>query len=301
MAVIPNFFLVGAPKCGTTALYEYIRPHPQVFMPEVKEPHYFAKDLGTYPRARTLDQYLGLFEGRTDQHTRVGEASVYYLRSSVAIANIHEFNPAAKLIAMFRNPVDMVYSLHSQLLYVSEETVPDFETAWRLQARRRQGFDLPRAIRSPLLVQYEEIGRFGTQAERMLSIFPATQVKIILYDDFAAAPGRVYDEVIQFLDLPHDNRTVFPRINENKRAKVAWLKHFFQKPPPVLRNAIRGLKRAVGAEELSRLKTRLVQLNTVKERRAPMPAALRAELVETFRGEVALLSRLLSRDLSHWV
>ena len=300
MAVIPNFFLVGAPKCGTTALYEYIRPHPQVFMPEVKEPHYFAKDLGTYPRARTLDQYLELFQGRTDLHTRVGEASVYYLRSSVAIANIREFNPEAKLIAMFRNPVDMVYSLHSQLLYVSEETVPDFETAWRLQARRRQGLDLPRAIRSPLLVQYEEIGRFGTQAERMLSIFPASQVKIILYDDFAAAPGRVYDEVIQFLDLPHDHRTVFPRINENKRAKVAWLKHFFQKPPPVLRSAIRGLKRAVGAEELSALKTRLVQMNTVKERRAPMPPALRAELVETFREEVALLSRLLSRDLSHW-
>ena len=149
-------------------------------------------------------------------------------------------------------------------------------------------------------VEYEEIGRFGTQTERMLSIFPASQVKIILYDDFAAAPGRVYDEVIQFLDLPHDHRTVFPRINENKRAKVAWLKHFFQKPPPVLRSAIRGLKRAVGAEELSALKTRLVQMNTVKERRAPMPPALRAELVETFREEVALLSRLLSRDLSHW-
>ncbi len=300
MAEIPNFFLVGAPKCGTTALYEYLRLHPRVFMPVVKEPHFFAKDLGTYPRAKTLEEYIELFAARTDDHLRVGEASVYYLRSAVAIANIREYNPDAKLIAMFRNPVDMVYSLHSQLLYVSEETIDDFETAWRLQERRRLGLDLPRAIRSPLLVQYREVGQFGTQTQRMLSIFPPSQVKVILYDDFTASPQRVYDEVIEFLDLPHDSRTVFPRINENKRARVAWVKQFFQKPPAALRSAVRSLKRAVGGDTISAVKTKLVEFNTLKERRPPMPPALRAELVETFRDEVALLSQLLNRDLRHW-
>ncbi|MBA3318824.1 MAG: sulfotransferase domain-containing protein [Gemmatimonadales bacterium] len=300
MPVQPSFFIAGAPKCGTTALYEYLRPHPNVFMPEIKEPHFFAKDLGTYPRIKALDDYLALFSDATDAHRRAGEASVYYLRSSVAIPNIREFNPEARIIAMFRNPVDMVYSLHSQLLYVSEETVSDFETAWRLQERRSRGLDLPPAIRSPLLVQYREVGQFGTQAQRLLAAFPPEQVKLILYDDFAASPQRVYDEVIEFLGLPHDGRSEFPRINENKATRVGWLRRLYRKPPPVLREAVRSLKRAMGGESISAAKKKLVALNTVRGHRAPLSPELREELVAAFRDEVALLGRLMGRDLSHW-
>lgn len=297
----PNFLIVGAPKCGTTALYEYLRPHPNIFMSDVKEPHYFAKDLGTYPRIKTAEDYAELFAGSTEEHLRVGEASVYYLRSSVAIANIHRFNPEARIIAMFRNPVDMVYSLHSQLLYWSEEIEPDFETAWRLQERRSQGLELPPRSRGSFLLQYAQVGQFGSQTERLLSIFPRSQVKLILYDDFTASPRNVYDEVIDFLGIPHNDRDAFPRINENKRARLSWLGNFLRKPPPALRRAFRSLKQAVGAEEISAIKKKIVDLNTAKERREPLPPEFRAELVETFRDEVTLLSRQLDRDLSHWV
>jgi hypothetical protein len=300
LATKPNFFIVGAPKCGTTALYEYLRPHPNIYMSEVKEPHFFAKDMGTYPRIKTLEDYTELFAGSTEEHLRVGEASVYYLRSSVAIENIKAFNPNARIIAMFRNPVDMVYSLHAQLLYVSEETERDFETAWRLQERRSRGLDLPPRIRSPLLVQYAQVGQFGSQTQRLLSWFPRPQVKLILYDDFAASPQRVYDEVIDFLEIPHDGRNEFPRINESKRARLDWLRKFSRKPPAALRNAFRSLKHTMGAEGLGEVKKKIVALNTVKERRPPLAPTLRAELVETFREEVALLSCLLDRDLSHW-
>jgi hypothetical protein len=270
-------------------------------MSAVKEPHFFAKDLGTYPRIKTPEEYAEIFAESTEQHLVVGEASVYYLRSSVAIPNIREFNPGARIIAMFRNPVEMAYSLHSQLLYVSEEREPDFETAWRLQERRSRGIDLPSAIRSPFLVQYAEVGRFGTQTERLLSLFPRSQVKLILYDDFAASPQQVYNEVVDFLGIPHDNRAEFPRINENKRARMAWLRHFSRKPPPVLREAYLNIKQALGPEGLDAIKRKVVNLNTVKERRRPLSPRFRAELVETFREEVGLLSRLLNRDLSHWV
>jgi hypothetical protein len=300
LAIKPNFFIVGAPKCGTTALYEYLRPHPRIFMPEIKEPHFFATDLGSYPRIQTLEQYTELFAGSTEQHLRVGEASVYYLRSTVAIANIHGFNPEAKLIAMFRNPVEMVYSLHAQLLYVGEESEPDFETAWRMQERRSKGVDVPPRTRSPLLVQYQQVGQFGTQVQRLLSSFPRSQVKFILYDDFAASPQLIYDEVIQFLEIPHDGKTEFPRINESKRARLDWLRRFSRKPPTVLRDAFHSFKQVIGGESIGAVKRKIVALNTVKERRPPLPAELRAELVETFRDEVALLSRLLNRDLSHW-
>jgi hypothetical protein len=301
LATKPNFFIVGAPKCGTTALYEYLRPHPNIFMPTLKEPHFFASDLGSYPPIRTLQEYTKIFAGSSARHLRIGEASVYYLRSSVAIANIRDFNPDARIIAMFRNPVEMVHSLHSQLLYVSEESEPDFERAWRLQERRRQGFDLPPASRGAFLLQYAEVGQFGTQTQRLLSIFPRAQVKLILFDDFAASPQQVYDELIEFLDIPHDKRTGFPRINENKRARITWLKDFARKPPPALHQAFRTLKQALGAEGISAVKRRIVQLNTVKERRHPLSPAFRAELVDAFRDEVALLSQLVNRDLSHWI
>lgn len=300
MPLKPNFFIVGAPKCGTTALYEYLRHHPNIFMSEVKEPHFFAKDLGSYPRIKTLEDYTELFTRSTDRHSSVGEASVYYLRSAVALANIRAFNPEAKIIAMFRNPVDMVHSLHSQLLYWSEEVERDFEAAWRLQERRSRGLDLPPGSRGGFLVQYHEVGRFGTQTERVLSVFPAEQVKLILYDDFTASPASVYTDVVEFLKIPHDGRTEFPRINENKRARMSWLRQLYRKPPVVLKSTVRSLKQAVGEEEIAGLQKKIVELNTVKERRPPLSAEFRAELVNTFRDEVFLLSRLMNRDLSHW-
>lgn len=301
MATKPNLFIVGAPKCGTTALYEYLRPHPNIYMSPVKEPHFFATDLGTYPQIKTLDEYTELFTASSSQHLRVGEASVYYLRSATAVGNIHRFNADAKLIAMFRNPVEMVHALHSQLLYWSEETVSDFETAWRLQPNRSKGFDLPATCREPFLLQYAEVGRFGTQTERLLSLFSASQVKLIVYDDFAVSPAKVYGEVMEFLEIPHDNRTEFPRINDNKRAGVTWLRNFIRKPPSPLRNVYRALKQTVGEQSMLAVKQKIVDLNTLKERRPPLSVAFRAELVETFRDEVKLLGMILDRDLSHWV
>ena len=300
MAAKPNFFMVGAPKCGTTALYQYLSPHPNIFLSKLKEPHFFAKDLGTYPAVKTPEHYAELFAESTSEHLRVGEASVYYLRSSVAIPNIHEFNPEARIIAMLRNPVDVVYSLHSQLLYWAEESEPDFEAAWRLQERRRAGLNLPPRSREPSLVQYEHIGRLGTQTQRLLSIFPREQVKLILYDDFAASPQVVYDDVLAFLGVPHDHRSEFPRVNENKRARVPWLGHFLRKPPPMLRKTYRSLKQALGPKRIDAIKREVVERNTVKERRSPLTEAFRAELVENFREEVALLASILDRDLRHW-
>jgi hypothetical protein len=300
VGVKPNFFILGAPKCGTTALFEYLRAHPGIFVPRVKEPHYFATDLGSYPAVRTAEAYEALFQDARPDQPRVGEASVYYLRSTAAAANIRRYQPDARLIAMFRNPVDMLHSFHSQLLYVAEETVEDFETAWRMQERRAAGVDLPRGSRGAFLLQYREMGRFGSQTERVLASFPADQLKVILFDDFAADPKRVYDEVIAFLGLPDDRRAEFPRINDNKRARVTWLRNFLRKPPPVVRDTYRSIKRTVGGSGMDALKTAIVRRNTVRERRPPLSPAFRAELVEVFRDEIALLGRLVDRDLGQW-
>ncbi|HEX6105204.1 MAG TPA: sulfotransferase [Gemmatimonadales bacterium] len=296
----PNFFIVGAPKCGTTALYEYLRGHPRIFMPRYKEPHYFASDLGDYPLIRRGDDYDALFAESTPQHLARGEASVYYLHSSSAIPRMRALYPDARIIAMFRNPVDMVHALHAQLLYVGEETVGDFETAWRLQERRRRGLDLPRRARGGFLFQFAQLGAFGSQTDRLLSCFPRSQVKTILYDDFASAPQRVYRDVLEFLGVPDDGRSEFPRVNQSRQARITWLKDILRKPPPALRQGVRTLKQVLGARGVSRLKTRVVGLNTLTAPRAALSPEFRAELAETFRPEIALLGRLLGRDLSEW-
>jgi hypothetical protein len=297
MASQPNFFLVGAPKCGTTALYQYLRSHPRIYMPAFKEPHYFARDLEAYRLIKTVSEYGRLFDAAQAGHSRIGEASVYYLRSSEAIPQIRAFDPEARIIAMLRNPVDMLHALHSQLLYVGEEREPDFERAWRLQGRRRRGRDIPARCREPLLLQFEELGRLGAQVERLLAVFPAAQVKLVLYEDFTAGPQTVYAEVLEFLGIPHDGSAAFPRINDNKRARSGWIKGALRKPPPVLRNAVRAWKGVVGGERVAQLKSRLVRLNTVREARPPLSAEFRAELVATFRNDVDRLSELLQRPL----
>src|SRR6266446_2704827 len=108
----PNFFIVGAPRCGTTALYSYLRQHPDVFLPEYKEPHYFNTDMNSGGAIRKEKDYLAQFSGAQNQ-PRIGEASVYYLSSVAAPEQIKSFCPTAKIIIMLRNPVDTVDALHA--------------------------------------------------------------------------------------------------------------------------------------------------------------------------------------------
>src|SRR5712692_7209004 len=108
----PDFFIVGAPRSGTTALYTYLRQHPDVFLPEKKEPHYFNIDMTSGGAIRNEKDYAALFAGALDE-TRVGEASVYYLSSACAPFEIKKDCPTAKIIIMLRNPVDVMYALHA--------------------------------------------------------------------------------------------------------------------------------------------------------------------------------------------
>lgn len=110
----PNTFIVGAPKCGTTALSTYLSEHREVFLSDPKEPNYFCSDLPERQVVSQMEDYLTLFEGALDGHSVVMEASTWYLVSRVAVANIMEFEPRARLIVMVRNPIDLVHSLHWQ-------------------------------------------------------------------------------------------------------------------------------------------------------------------------------------------
>jgi hypothetical protein len=189
---LPDFFIVGAPKCGTTSLASYLRTHPKIYMSAIKEPNYFCFDVpglrDTYDRPET---YGRLF-ARARPEQLCGEASTAYLFSREAVPAILSANPAAKIIVMVRNPIDMVVSHHSQKLYTLEENEPDPERAWRLSPARAKGEMVGSRCRAPKYLDYQSIGRLGEQVSRLEALVPKDQLLVIVFDDLRADPRRVY-------------------------------------------------------------------------------------------------------------
>ncbi len=296
----PDFFIVGAPKCGTTALHTYLGEHPNVFVCTPKEPNYFATDFPTQRYVRNHDAYLGLYRAATPRHTVIGEASAWYLYSGEAIANIRKFEPNARIIAMVRNPVDMLPSLHRMLMFNFAEDVEDLETAWDLQDARRAGHSLPRNRNRRFDVstlQYSQVCQLGCQIQRLKSVFHDDQVLIIPFDDFTADTQAVYNQVLQFLQLPPDGRTSFPAINvrrDFRSRRLAWLAWR-------ARDLGSSVKRRMGITRAFAVKDFLNRFNERPESRPQLREAFRARLSDAFRDDVALLGELINRDLSHWL
>lgn len=296
----PNFFIAGAPKCGTTALSEYLREHANVFISEPKEPHYFTFDFEEYRVTKTWDDYTNLFAQATPEATAIGEGSVFYLCSEVALQKIYEYDSQAKIIVMLRNPVDMIYSFHSQLVFTADENETDFETAWKLQETRQQKNKIPPQCREPFFLQYAQMGKLGKQVARLQNIFPPEQIKIIFFEDFVKSTKGVYDEVLEFIDVPNDERTDFVRINENKSHKMGAIGNFTAKPPALLTNVALKARDMLGIKELGILDT-IRSFNTKVAAREPLSDRLRGEMIEEFTPDIQELARLLDRDLSRWL
>ena len=150
----PNFFIVGGPKCGTSSLFEYLEEHPEVCMSFPKEPHYFLSDLPNYRQAKTLEQYINMFDFKNYNNPKIiGEGSTWYLFSEAAIKNIIEYNPDSRIIVMIRNPLQVVVSLYWQFVYGHEENAKSFHDAWVLQDKRKQGQEIPTIIDEPSRLQ----------------------------------------------------------------------------------------------------------------------------------------------------
>ena len=297
---VPDFFIIGAPKCGTTSLHRYLREHPQIFMPEKKEPHYYSRDLNfpAHTAIRSRDDYLGLFAAAPGG-VLTGEASASYLYSEVAIHEILRANPAARFIAILRNPVDMAYAFHSQLLSNLNEDVGDFETAWQLQAARGAGRDLPRLCTEPKFLQYKAVCSFSEQVSRLLQKAPAEQILICIFEDFVRQPKATYDSILSFLGVASDGRTAFPTANPNRVYRNRHLNRLARRAPRLLGEVYLPLKRC--ANRLG-LRPRAV-LERLNGRRVPRPALdprFRRRLETEFAPDIARLEQLLGRRLELW-
>ncbi|HLM83335.1 MAG TPA: sulfotransferase [Terriglobales bacterium] len=291
----PDFFIVGAPKCGTTALYAYLGGHPDIGMSKRKEPHFFAPDiLGDQRHSRTLAQYLSNFDRATGKR-RIGEASTGYLVSRRAPQEILDFNPSAQIIVMLRNPIDVIHSLHSMRLCCGAEHITRFELAVDSQEERYWQLGPFRGEPVPRL-SYREITRFSEQIQRYFDAFGRERVHVILFDDFASAPGIAYEKVLSFLGLRSDGRRNFEIINGNRRMRSRAVQQQLQR----LKQS-KALGRFERAFPVLWQEARAIvaRLNFVYERRPAIEAGFRQRLEMEYAPEVRNLERLLGRTLDH--
>jgi hypothetical protein len=290
---VPDFFIVGHHKSGTTALYEMLRHHPQIFMPSVKEPRFFDTDLhalGAGGTRRTLAEYLALFDDATPEQ-RLGEASPSYLRSRVAARAIAEMQPAARCIAILREPASFVRSLHSQLVQEHVETELDLGRA----------FDSERRVRNGQVVhRYSDHIHYVEQLRRYHEALPREQTLVLIYDDFRADNEAAVREVLRFLRVdesaPIEAREANPSVAVRSQRLDRLVRRAYG-PRGAGGRALRQAVRTLAPEQLRAGALPALRRRLVYREQAPFDPALQTRLRERFRDEVRALSEYLDRDL----
>ncbi len=297
---VPEFFIVGHPKSGTTALYEMLRAHPQIYMPDLKETLFFAREMHpglkpTDPQPDTLEEYLALFApAQADQ--RAGEASPSYLRSRLAAQRIAEVEPDARIIAILREPASFLRSMHLELLKDHVETEKDLRKAMAREELRRE--------QKPILWYSMERVEYAEQLRRYHAAFGPEQVLVLIYDDFRADNEATVRRVLRFLDvddtipvaMSEANQTVLvrsPRMYELQRS-------LYLGRNPVARVAKTAIK-AVTSQRLRHDGLRTLRSRVIYGKPPAPDEQLMLELRRRYKGEVEALSEYLNRDfLSLW-
>lgn len=293
----PNFFIVGAPKCGTTSLATWLGGHQNIFITPGKEPHYFSQTavpLEWRDTWRTLDWYESLYQNAAAEHIAVGEATPTYLQfAGYAIPAILEYCTDPLFIVCLRNPVEMAPSLHSEMVYLGLENILDFSQAWQLRKLRHQHLPQHSPFGRYTPRQYDHECALGSQLESLYKLVPRSRVLTVMLEDVMTDPRKEYLRILEFLGVPDDSKTDFLAQNQSKVRKSMPLVH--------LTRALGDLKFRLGIRTNFGLLEFLDVSNRRQHPRAQLGAALKRELKSYFVPEVEKMSRLLDRDLSHWI
>ena len=296
--VKPNFFIIGAPKCGTTSLATWLAEHPQIYMSPIKEPFYYSRDIN-YQLIFKWQDYITLFSDSLPKHIAMGEASTTYLFSKVAVPTIERQLPGSRYIALLRNPVDMAYALHQQRIRSLHEDVIDFYKAWKLSPERRRGNCAPPGCDDPVLLDYQSWCRLGEQLERLLRRVSRERVLVLILDDIRNDAQKNYLETLKFLSVPDDGRVKFPVYNSSRE----WW-------TPLLGKALRALgKQITWARYTAHILPQhgigtmrfLEKFSMRKRPRLPLSLEIREELEDFYLEDIKLLEGLLGRSFQSWL
>ncbi len=292
---VPDFFIIGAPKCGTTSLYNYLKPHPGIYMPRVKEPYYYSSDFPGVRKFTDRNSYLTLY-AEAEPSSLWGEASPWYLYSRNAVPQILNDNPEAKFIVCLRNPVDMFVSLHQQIRFNLQGDEPPLEVAWSESDSVRN--DGQKRENLPLHPDYPAICSLGSQVLRLRVLVQPSKVHFVFFDDLSKNAAAVYRQTLGFLQLPDDRRNDFPVFNVRKEHYFPAVSRFIMHPPFPFNHLKVAVKRSLAAVGFTR------PIHEFLSRPLPQKAELsdnfRGELVRYFSADIRLLEELVGRDLSAW-
>jgi hypothetical protein len=290
---LPNFLIVGAAKAGTTSLYAWLRQHPQVFLPTVKEPCYFVE--GYRGGFHDWAEYLDLFRSAVG-YPAIGEASTAYLSAPESAAWIRRCLGDVRIVITLRNPIDRAWSMYSWMAMEGYESIAHFDAALHAEVDRRDSARFratnPEFWRDYL---YFEAGLYCAQVQRYLATF--SQVHLIVFDDLVAQPAEVFADLCAFLGVDPGVRPVFSAENRSRLPRLMGAQYALGR----VRDAIRGLPiaRPIKRAPLAVL-SGAMDLNVRVGYRQAMPSVVRTRLRLEYAGEVARLAGLLGRDLSQW-
>lgn len=301
MKTLPNFFIIGAARSGTSSLDRYLSQHPEIYIPPRKETHFFAADQ-LPPRftgpgdeglngllIRDEDQYARLFAGATGAKA-IGESSVFYLCFPATAERIAQAVPDAKIIIILREPADRAYSAYTFLVRDGRETLGFEEGLDREKERKQNGFE-------PIW-WYKELSLYYGQVNHYLEVFGAQRVKVLLYDELFANPRQTLRDVFTFLEVREDvvidtsvryNVAGVPK----SRRLYTLLDHFIYNPSPLekrVKSLVPPHLRLAWASKAIGMFTRPV----------PVDPQIHARLKAYFAEDVGKLEDLLHQDLLCW-
>jgi hypothetical protein len=286
----PNFFIIGAPKCGTTSLASWLTEHPQIFTSVPKEPMFFNTDFGGRDICNLTD-YEALFAGANEQNIAVGEASTFYLCSRTAVPSILEYSPDARFIVLLRKPQEMIVSLHAQVCK-GLENQHDFAVAWKMQSDRLEGRNPPPFSKWPELYQYGERCRVGSQLERLLTHVPRERVSVHFLEDIKDSPESEFNKTLSFLDVDSFRPKEFLVKNVRVSTKYLSLKRAL--------NFLGYLKSLTGVQFSTGLLRPVYKINQKKQIGNKLSLELTSELDNFFADEIALVEKIVGRVPDIW-
>lgn len=287
--MLPNFFIVGTPKSGTTSLFEYLKKHPEVFMCPVKEPNFFSfldiSEQGLYYSEKGIEnynEYLKLFEEAADKKA-IGEASVSYLFYKTVPYKIKKSISDAKIIIILRNPVERAFSHYLMDTRLGYTDVPFDEIVKRKSTHPFQKL---------YFQQYVELGLYYQQIKRYLEVFGEKQIKIFLTEDLKKDIGDVIKSVYSFLQV-ENIKTPGLETSHNvyRRPKNIFIEKLYQQK--LLRRLI---KKTIPQQFLSDIKSAML----IKDKKPILAPSIKSYLNNYFLNDLKKTEALIGRDLSIW-
>ena len=310
-----NFFIVGAPKSGTTFIQKHLNKHPNLFLPE-EEPVYMSTDLNDLCNYKSLESYLNLFSDNLKDGNNIicGEKSTNYLYSNTAHKEIFRYNQKAKIIICLRNPIYACFSYHNHNKVMGFEIINDFSEAWNSQHLRiSSNYKIPLwANNQKLRYQYKNIYNYNTHVLKYLNTFGKENVKIIFFEDIKNNKDKVFFELFKFLNVKNFLITNYkienfiPKINVDNslKNKIYLYKVFFLKKNSV-RKFTKIIKTILRIKSFSFLRKYTqpssIKLHEVVSKNKDLDENIKNLLLHEFRESIQDLSKTLNQNFNHWL